>query len=512
MPNNFSLRSERAVESPFPSEKEEQADDIERVLNSMSRMLQTTWTDADVHLVGPGTFKGPVRSLPHATRTELYYTYLAFCESRQMQHASYSTFLRVANKILKPGIRNGHLRFRKVNEHGQCDTCFALRQNMTRARTTQQKEEARQEHHRHVLAQWLDRQIYWSFRSLAHTFFATLLMEGIRTAEALAVASSCFCVAIDGMDQAKFCVPRFRQRQAKSAQKLFRPRLHVAGCWAHGSSLTFNIANEDLKKNSATQCEILARCIQDTLNRHGCLPHGINLQQDNTCREGKNQYDLDQIFSQQAAMLARHEFATPDDVVALMDDTFKPESAADEIRKQSRRVKVESYARKLDQVADWKMEEIRGSPPHAADVILIAKKYMATCDPLRVICLVPASKCCELRASLQQPVGLDPRRPISEKVRKNILSVAPYCCEKGMITRDGLAYLLGWVQNELPQVPRPSEYPFLNLNRYPIDLPEAVAGDWAPPGRFRVFQLVASAEESDDDVPEDAIVLDDDRD
>ncbi|CAK9117827.1 unnamed protein product [Durusdinium trenchii] len=159
MPNNFSLRSERAVESPFPSEKEEQADDIERVLNSMSRMLQTTWTDADVHLVGPGTFKG--------------------------------------------------------------------------------------------------------------------------------------------------------------------------------------------------------------------------------------HEDLDQIFSQQAAMLARHEFATPDDVVALMDDTFKPESAADEIRKQSRRVKVESYARKLDQ---------------------------------------------------------------------------------------------------------------------------AVAGDWAPPGRFRVFQLVASAEESDDDVPEDAIVLDDDRD
>lgn len=64
--------------------------------------------------------------------------------------------------------------------------------------------------------------------------------------------------------------------------------------------------------------------------------------------------DLDQIFSRQAAMLARHEFATPDDVVALMDDTFKPESAADEIRKQSRRVKVESYARKLDQVADWK--------------------------------------------------------------------------------------------------------------------------------------------------------------
>lgn len=164
MPNEFVLRAE--LEAPFPDDQQQQADEVTRVLTSMSRLLQTTYTDTDVHLVGPGTFKGPLKALPHSTRTDLYYDYCAYTVSRQLPQASYSTFMRAANKVLKPGIR----RFRKQNEHGQCDHCYALRQSISSARTVFQKEEARKEHHRHVLSQWLDRQCFRSLRSMSHSF------------------------------------------------------------------------------------------------------------------------------------------------------------------------------------------------------------------------------------------------------------------------------------------------------------------------------------------------------
>lgn len=63
---------------------------------------------------------------------------------------------------------------------------------------------------------------------------------------------------------------------------------------------------------------------------------------------------MDQVFSQEAAVLARHEFSTPEDVLGLMDDTFKLDALSDQIRKQAKKIKTEAYARKLDQVARWK--------------------------------------------------------------------------------------------------------------------------------------------------------------
>lgn len=106
----------------------------------------------------------------------------------------------------------------------------------------------------------------------------------------MSVASSCLCLIADGMDQAKFKLPRVRERKSKLFLRLWRPKLHVAAAWAHGSQICFSISDEDLKKDSATQCEIVARCIDSVLERTQGLPHGLAVQQDNTVREGKNQY------------------------------------------------------------------------------------------------------------------------------------------------------------------------------------------------------------------------------
>ena len=133
--------------------------------------MQTQATDVDTSLIGPGTFKGAVKALPHMTRTELYWEYAAFAECRGIATGSYGIFMKAINKVIGPNIRDGHLRFRATNEHGQCDTCFELRKACREAKTEAARREARSRHHMHVLSQWLDRQIYWSFRTLSYNFF-----------------------------------------------------------------------------------------------------------------------------------------------------------------------------------------------------------------------------------------------------------------------------------------------------------------------------------------------------
>lgn len=180
MPNRYTLPGEKTLETPFPEENERDPDAVQRLVAGFSRSLQTQGTDVDVHMVGPGTFAGPVRALPHGNRTELYWEYCAFCDARQSEHASYSSFMRVANKILGPNVRQGHLRFRKVNEHGQCDQCYKLRSAIAKAKTEESRKNARKDHHMHILSQWMDRQIYWSFRSLSQQVFATILRQSGR--------------------------------------------------------------------------------------------------------------------------------------------------------------------------------------------------------------------------------------------------------------------------------------------------------------------------------------------
>ena len=327
MPNQYALPGKRSDETPFPEEGRDLDDDL-RIITKFSRALETTYSDVDVNMIGPGTFRGLVRALPYGTRTELYFEYCAYTEARGLPCASQSTFLRVANTILKPGVREGHLRFRKINEHGQCDRCWHLKHAISCACTDEEKLNSRKAHHRHVLSQWLDSQQYASLQAMAHNFFEALFQESIRRLVMFTclptgrmflffgsllrcTARHVKCVNFDSMFEgsAEFgrelqCtefgsgwhgpsqvqVPRVRCRQSKTFQKLWRPSLHVIGALAHSCGVWFYVSDEDLRKDAATQAEVISRTLDDILAHHNCLPHGLALQMDNTCREGKNQF------------------------------------------------------------------------------------------------------------------------------------------------------------------------------------------------------------------------------
>lgn len=148
-----------------------------------------------------------------------------------------------------------------------------------------------------------------------------------------------------------------KSRRSKLSEKLYRPTTHVLCCWVHGYRLQFYISGEDMPKDSNTSAGATARTLSDLYNEVGCLPVSLHFQHDNTAREAKNQYftrfmillttlgafrritlncltvghsheDMDQVFSQVAALISNSTFSTPDELLRVLSGTCQPQSAA----------------------------------------------------------------------------------------------------------------------------------------------------------------------------------------
>lgn len=106
------------------------------------------------------------------------------------------------------------------------------------------------------------------------------------------VNTSVLTLIQDGMDQAKFRMPRLdpQLRHSKLSERLYRPQMHILASWIHGHSLHFWVSNEDVPKNSETSCEAMARALSDCLHDIGQLPLALHAQHDSTYREAKNQF------------------------------------------------------------------------------------------------------------------------------------------------------------------------------------------------------------------------------
>ena len=172
MPNSLrhGLAKPELKEAPFSENRD--TDDIARSVNGFLQGLQTYYADIDVRLIGPGTFRGERRHLQHGNQTELFYEYLAYCEARAQEPSSYTTFIRVCGKVIGPHVRSGHLHFRKEGDHAKCDMCTRLKQALKfkNGRCQADREESIRAYSNHILSQWMDRQVYWSMRSLSHTW------------------------------------------------------------------------------------------------------------------------------------------------------------------------------------------------------------------------------------------------------------------------------------------------------------------------------------------------------
>ena len=104
----------------------------------------------------------------------------------------------------------------------------------------------------------------------------------------LAMSASQICMAVDGMDQAKFRLPRVFVK-TKCLDSLIRPALHVQGAWAHGFGYHLAVMDADMRHDSNNNVEVISNMLEQIYKGHKGLPMGLHLQQDNTSRECKNQ-------------------------------------------------------------------------------------------------------------------------------------------------------------------------------------------------------------------------------
>ena len=263
-------------------------DDMQqRCLQSFLKTLDAFVNDPDNYNTGPGTDKGHRRFLPRAKKTDMYWDYVAWCETRHQDAASRTVFLKIWNKV-----HTTHLSFRDKMEHAECNACNTLKRKIKLAQTEPQRQTLRHDYLQHLVSQWSDRQVYWMRRALSRTWWSQSSTSLSKRIQTCSLPSSLWALIQDGMDQAKFRVPRLlNDRKSKRLEALFRPALHVVGSWLHGHILNLAITDEDLKKDSETQAEVILRTLGDAWEAAGFeLPLGIHLQQDNCYREGKNTY------------------------------------------------------------------------------------------------------------------------------------------------------------------------------------------------------------------------------
>ncbi len=121
---------------------------------------------------------------------ELFYEYSAYCKANGCPEASYNFFMTVINKILGPGRRSNHLGIRKSSQHAKCNLCFELKRQIRIAKNGNVRTGLYRKLSKHLLSQWLDRQHYWSLRSMSRAFF-----QGLQVSERTCMADVVFAVS-----------------------------------------------------------------------------------------------------------------------------------------------------------------------------------------------------------------------------------------------------------------------------------------------------------------------------
>ena len=170
-----------------------------------------------------------------------------------------------------------HLRFRAVSSHAQCSTCVHHRVLLRElAPYLYARRRQAELFHSHLMAQYRDRQVYWSLRGSSR----------LRVLGHL-------CVIQDGMDQVKFCFPQTPLARSKELATFIRPKLGIIGVIAHGFCLYFSVSNPEMPKDSSCMADLFCFVLTH-LERKGVklADTVIHLVSDNTSRETKNNTTL----------------------------------------------------------------------------------------------------------------------------------------------------------------------------------------------------------------------------
>ena len=174
------------------------------------------------------------------------------------------------------------LGFRAVGQHDRCDTCVELTKIRREHPEAKERELAAKAYKQHLNRMFDDRRLDARLTHLSELSVSTT-----------SSISSVIHIRIDGMDQAKFKVPR-NMESSKLWSKAWRPTLHTVGVVVEGLLEIVLIMPADEKKGSNMEISCLSYALDlahKELNSKGLrMPDHLSVTYDNTGREGKNQF------------------------------------------------------------------------------------------------------------------------------------------------------------------------------------------------------------------------------
>ena len=168
--------------------------------------------------------------------------------------------------------------------HAKCTECEKFKLYLKKLSDPDDHEKLKQLYRQHVADNLGDRRVATRGENLSKESTARLpvIPEG----------QTCLNMNVDGMDMAKFCVPR-NTNNSKLFDEMHRPKLHCIGALAHGVGEYYYIMDADQKKDANTMCQIIATTLDHVdrvlKEREVAMPSALTLHSDNCSREMKNQ-------------------------------------------------------------------------------------------------------------------------------------------------------------------------------------------------------------------------------
>ena len=252
----------------------------ERAIASMALYAASADEPDAMSSFGPGMSCGPKRYIGVMKPVHLYLELEIWCMHNNLLQPSFNTFMRALHRC-------SCVRFRKAaGQHANCDACVEFKQLLRTTPNPSARVHVMEAYCSHLMAQWLDRGVDGNHQEVSLSCRRMLNMGYVLSS--LEQQFSHMLLRIDGVDQAKFRVPRCLTK-THSFEKMIRPALHVQGAWAHGFAFHLAVADADMKKDTNNNVEVLARLLEDIYIKWKALPSSLFLIQDNTSRECKNQ-------------------------------------------------------------------------------------------------------------------------------------------------------------------------------------------------------------------------------
>ena len=208
--------------------------------------------------VGHDLHNFPVRYLQHGRLSDLWWQFLAWW---------HAIMLNIGDPVCRPSFstfwRTWHARwhrvleFRKSSSHACCTECFKYKQCLHKGQgSLSAKQEAARNWRDHLRKQYHDRLLYWQLRWFSRQYRrqSPESSDGkVQNPE-----SSVITIIIDSMDKSKLVWPQYAFQQPKSLAHLSRPRLVLTAAIAHGWTVEFVLADEEVGDIAWSQS--LLRC------------------------------------------------------------------------------------------------------------------------------------------------------------------------------------------------------------------------------------------------------------